>query len=93
MSVTGHVNGTVSVEKACLRFGIQLFDRAYRIVIEGRVDNTVFPVLALCKFQDLFLDLLIKDDAGLDLDVDQQPGGLKKIENLFHCRDLYALVS
>ena len=71
VSVTGHVDGTVSVEKACLRAGIQFLDPANRIVIEGGVDDPVFSVLAICKFQDLFLDLLIKDDSCLDLNVDQ----------------------
>ena len=62
-------------------------------MIEGGVDDPVFPVLALCQFQDLLLDLLVEDDACLDLNVDQQPGGLKKIKNFFHCRDLYTLIS
>ncbi len=82
IAVSGHIIGTVAVEQAdpCLR--IQVLDLFDRIVVEGRVNDSVLPVHFLCQREDILFDMIVEDNAGLQFDIDCEPGGRDLLTDL-----------
>ena len=80
--IMGHVLKTVRIKESHPRPRVQLLHLHGAVVVEGGVDDLSFHPHFQFKAVQPFLNFRIKNDPGLNLHIDFQPGGLHKLIDL-----------